>query len=150
MKDHLADKWMTIDKVAKGGGKFVAGASGNGYIRPARGFGTKWNQFVNHIEKGLGLKAADIMEKGLSFVAPKKDQPWFLYLGLDRHARDVAREAAVARQVRRRLQGPLRRPSTATTVRTAPTARTSPRRRRITSARSTTPTSAIRTSWSAS
>jgi arylsulfatase A-like enzyme len=82
MKDHLADKWTTIDEVAKQGGKFVAGASGNGYIRPARGFGNAWNQFVNHIEKGLGLKGADIMEKGLSFVTPKKDQPWFLYLGL--------------------------------------------------------------------
>ena len=82
MKDNLADKWMTIDEVAKKAGKFVAGASGNGYIRPARGFGIAWDQFVNHIEKGLGLKGADIMEKGLSFVTPKKDQPWFLYLGL--------------------------------------------------------------------
>jgi arylsulfatase A-like enzyme len=86
MKDHLADKWMTIDEVAKAGGKYVAGASGNGYIRPARGFGTSWNQYVNHIEKGLGLKGADIMEKGLSFIQPKRDQPWFLYLGfIDTH-----------------------------------------------------------------
>jgi len=86
MKDHLAEKWTTLDEVAKASGKYVAGASGNGYIRPARGFGNSWNQFVNHIEKGLGLKGADIMEKGLSFVAPKKDQPWFLYLGfIDTH-----------------------------------------------------------------
>ena len=86
MKDHLAEKWMTIDEVAKAGGKYVAGASGNGYIRPARGFGTSWNQYVNHIEKGLGLKGADIMEKGLSFIQPKKDQPWLLYLGfIDTH-----------------------------------------------------------------
>jgi len=86
MKDHLAEKWMTIDKVAKAAGKYTAGASGNGYIRPARGFGNSWNQFVNHIEKGLGLRGADIMEKGLSFVQPKKDQPWFLYLGfIDTH-----------------------------------------------------------------
>jgi len=82
MSDHLADKWMTIDEVAKKGGKFTAGASGNGYIRPSRGFGPSWDRFVNHIEKGLGLKGADIMEKGLSFITPKKDQPWFLYLGL--------------------------------------------------------------------
>ncbi len=82
MKDHLADKWTTIDEVAKAGGKYVAGASGNGYIRPARGFGTSWNQFVNHIEKGLGLKGADIVEQGWKFIAPRKDQPWFLYLGL--------------------------------------------------------------------
>jgi arylsulfatase A-like enzyme len=82
MRDHLADKWTTIDEVAKQGGKLVAGASGNGYIRPSRGFGSAWDHFVNHIEKGLGLKGADIVEKGLSFVQPKKDQPWFLYLGL--------------------------------------------------------------------
>jgi len=86
MSDHLPDKWMTIDEVAKKAGKFVAGASGNGYIRPARGFGNSWDRFVNHIEKGLGLKGADIMEKGLSFIEPKKDQPWFLYLGfIDTH-----------------------------------------------------------------
>ncbi len=82
MKDHLADKWTTIDEVAKKAGKMVAGASGNGYIRPSRGFGSGWDHFVNHIEKGLGLKGADIVEKGLSFITPKKDQPWFLYLGL--------------------------------------------------------------------
>lgn len=82
MKDHLAEKWTTLDEVAKAGGKYVAGASGNGYIRPARGYGNSWNQFVNHIEKGLGLKGADIVEQGFKFVTPKKDQPWFLYLGL--------------------------------------------------------------------
>jgi arylsulfatase A-like enzyme len=82
MADRLPDKWTTIDEVAKKAGKFVAGASGNGYIRPARGFGNSWDRYVNHIEKGLGLKGADIMEKGLSFIEPKKDQPWFLYLGM--------------------------------------------------------------------
>jgi arylsulfatase A-like enzyme len=82
MHDKLADKWMTIDEVAKKAGKYTCGASGNGYIRPARGFGTSWDQFVNHIEKSLGLKGADIVEKGLSFIQPKKDRPWFLYLGL--------------------------------------------------------------------
>jgi arylsulfatase A-like enzyme len=82
MHDKLADKWMTIDEVAKKAGKFVAGASGNGYIRPSRGFGGAWDQFVNHIEKSLGLKGADIMEKGLSFITPKHERPWFLYLGL--------------------------------------------------------------------
>lgn len=86
MHDKLADKWMTIDEVAKKAGKYTAGASGNGYIRPARGFGNAWDQFVNHIEKSLGLKGADIMEKGLSFIQPKKDRPWFLYLGfIDTH-----------------------------------------------------------------
>jgi arylsulfatase A-like enzyme len=85
MSDHLPDKWVTIDEVARKAGKFVAGASGNGYIRPARGFGSGWDRFSNHIEKGLGLKGADIMEHGLSFLT-KKDQPWFLYLGfIDTH-----------------------------------------------------------------
>lgn len=86
MSDRLPDKWMTIDEVAKKAGKLTAGASGNGYIRPARGFGSSWDKYVNHIEKGLGLRGADIMEKGMSFIAPKKDQPWFLYLGfIDTH-----------------------------------------------------------------
>ncbi len=86
MADHLPEKWLTIDEVAKKAGKFVAGASGNGYIRPARGYGSAWDKYINHIEKGLGLKGADIMDKGFSFITPKKDQPWFLYLGfIDTH-----------------------------------------------------------------
>ncbi|HEY5948791.1 MAG TPA: sulfatase-like hydrolase/transferase, partial [Kofleriaceae bacterium] len=82
MKDKLDSKFMTIDEVAKKANKYAAGASANGYIRPERGFGTSWDQFVNHITKSLGLKGADVMEKGISFITPKKDQPWFLYLGL--------------------------------------------------------------------
>lgn len=82
MKDKLSAQWTTVDEIAKSAGKFVAGATGNGYIRPARGFGTAWDQFANHIEKGLGLKGADILEKGLSFLSKNRAQPWFLYLGL--------------------------------------------------------------------
>jgi arylsulfatase A-like enzyme len=82
MKDHIDPSFFTIDEVMKKAGKYAAGVSANGYIRPARGFGTSWDQFVNHIEKSLGLKGADVVEKGLSFITPKKDQPWFLYLGL--------------------------------------------------------------------
>ncbi len=82
MKDKLDAKFMTIDEVAKKASKFVAGASANGYIRPERGFGNSWDQYVNHIIKSLGLKGADVMDKGISFITPKKDQPWFLYLGL--------------------------------------------------------------------
>jgi arylsulfatase A-like enzyme len=97
MHDRLADKWTTIDEVAKKAGKYVAGASGNGYIRPARGFGSAWDQFVNHIEKGLGLKGADIVDKGLSFVT-KKDRPWFVYLGLiDTHVTWRAKEPWMSR-----------------------------------------------------
>jgi arylsulfatase A-like enzyme len=82
MKDKLPERYVTIDDVAKKAGKYVAGVSANGYIRPARGFGTSWDKFINHIESSLGLKGADVMEKGLSFITPKKDQPWFLYLGM--------------------------------------------------------------------
>lgn len=82
MKSRLPESYVTIDEVAKKAGKYVAGVSANGYIRPARGFGNSWDQFVNHIEKSMGLKGVDIMEKGLSFITPKKDQPWFLYLGM--------------------------------------------------------------------
>lgn len=86
MKHRLADSWTTIDEVAKASGKFVAGATGNGYIRPARGFGSAWNRYVNHIEKSMGLKGADMLDKGLSFISANKTQPWFLYLGfIDTH-----------------------------------------------------------------
>ena len=82
MSDKLADKWMTIDEVAKKAGKFTAGVSANGYIRPERGFGPAWDKFANHIISGGGLKGADVMTKGWTFITPKKDQPWFLYLGM--------------------------------------------------------------------
>jgi arylsulfatase A-like enzyme len=86
MGDKLPDRFVTIDEVAKKAGKFVAGVSANGYIRPARGFGSAWDKFVNHIESSMGLKGADVVEKGLSFITPKKEQPWFLYLGtIDTH-----------------------------------------------------------------
>ena len=82
MKDVIPDKFTTIDEVAKKAGKFVAGVSANGYIRPKRGYGSAWDKYVNHIESSMGLKGVDILEKGISFVEPKKDQPFFLYLGL--------------------------------------------------------------------
>ncbi|MBA3398208.1 MAG: sulfatase [Deltaproteobacteria bacterium] len=82
MGDKLPERYVTIDDVAKKAGMFVAGVSANGYIRPARGFGTSWDKYVNHIESKMGLKGVDIIEKGMSFITPKKDQPWFLYLGM--------------------------------------------------------------------
>jgi arylsulfatase A-like enzyme len=86
MKDKIDPKYMTIDEVVKKAGKYIAGVSANGYIRPERGFGTQWDQFVNHILKGGGLKGLDVMEKGVTFITPKKDQPWFLYMGwIDTH-----------------------------------------------------------------
>ena len=84
-KDKLDPKWTTIDEVAKAARMYVAGVSGNGYIRPSKGYGTAWDQFSNHIEEELGLKGQDIFDKGLKWVEGKKD-PWFLYLGtIDTH-----------------------------------------------------------------
>jgi arylsulfatase A-like enzyme len=84
-KDRLALEWTTVDEVAKQAGRFVAGVSANGYVRPKRGFGSAWDRYSNHIEEELGLKAEDIFEKGMSFVDGKKE-PWFLYLGtVDTH-----------------------------------------------------------------
>ncbi len=86
MSDKLPEKWMTIDEVAKKAGKFTAGVSANGYIRPARGFGNGWDKYINHIEKGGGLKAIDIVERGTGYLKDAKDKPWFLYLGfIDTH-----------------------------------------------------------------
>ncbi|MBA3502775.1 MAG: sulfatase [Deltaproteobacteria bacterium] len=86
MKDRLPESYVTIDDVAKKSGKFVAGVSANGYIRPERGFGTSWDKYANHITQKLGLKGVDVFEKGMSFITPKKDQPWFLYMGtIDTH-----------------------------------------------------------------
>lgn len=98
MSDRLPDKWLTIDEVAKKSGKYIAGATGNGYIRPSRGFGSAWDRYANHIEEGGGLKGADLMDKGLSFIAPKKQQPWFLYLGwIDTHVTWRAKQPWIER-----------------------------------------------------
>lgn len=84
--EKLDLKWTTIDEVAKQAGKYVAGATSNGYVDPKRwGFGQAWDAYSNHIHDALGLKAEDIVEKGLKFVGAKKE-PWFLYLGtVDTH-----------------------------------------------------------------
>lgn len=84
-KDKLDPKWMTIDEVAKAARMYVAGVSGNGYIRPSKGYGTAWDKYSNHIEEELGLKGQDLFDKGLGWVEAKKE-PWFLYLGtIDTH-----------------------------------------------------------------
>jgi arylsulfatase A-like enzyme len=84
-KDKLDPKWTTIDEVAKAAGMYVAGVSGNGYIRPSKGYGTAWDKYSNHIEEELPLKGKDIFDKGLGWVEAKKE-PWFLYLGtIDTH-----------------------------------------------------------------
>ncbi len=81
-EDHLPLRYVTIDDVAKKAGKFVAGVSANGYIRPSRGFGNAWDKFINHIEKGGGLHGSDVIARGLGYIEPVKNKAWFLYLGL--------------------------------------------------------------------
>jgi arylsulfatase A-like enzyme len=96
-KDKLGEQWTTIDEVAKQAGKYIAGVSANGYIRPTRGFGPKWDKFSNHIAEELGLKAEDILEKGLGWVETKKE-PWFLYLGtVDTHVTWRAKEPWISK-----------------------------------------------------
>lgn len=80
--DKIPAKFTTIDEVAARAGLYTAAATANGYIRPSRGYGTQWKQYSNHIEKNLPLLGELIAEHGLSFVAPRKTAPWFLYLGL--------------------------------------------------------------------
>ena len=84
--EKLDLKWKTIDEVAKDAGKYVAGATANGYVDPKRwGFGTAWDAYSNHIHDALGLKADDLLDKGLKFVGGKQE-PWFLYIGtVDTH-----------------------------------------------------------------
>jgi arylsulfatase A-like enzyme len=91
--EKLDLKWTTVDEVAKAAGKFVAGATANGYVDPQRwGFGTAWDAYSNHIHDELGLRADDILEKGLKFVGGKQE-PWFLYLGtVDTHVSWRAKE----------------------------------------------------------
>jgi arylsulfatase A-like enzyme len=96
-KDRLGESWTTVDEVAKAAGMYIAGVSANGYIRPKRGFGNSWDKYVNHIEMELGLKAEDILDKGISFVDGKK-QPWFLYLGtVDTHVSWRAKEPWISK-----------------------------------------------------
>lgn len=91
--DKLDLKWTTVDEVAKAAGKYVAGASANGYVQPKRwGFGQAWDAFSNHIAEELGLKAQDVVDKGWKFVGERKE-PWFLYLGtVDTHVSWRAKE----------------------------------------------------------
>jgi arylsulfatase A-like enzyme len=79
--DVLPARFTTLDEVAKRALKYRAAATGNGYIRPSRGYGA-WNRFANHIQEALGLSGDEIIDRGLSFVEPRKTEPWFLYLGL--------------------------------------------------------------------
>ncbi|HKE20108.1 MAG TPA: sulfatase [Kofleriaceae bacterium] len=83
--EHIDTKWVTVDEVAKSAGLFTSGVSGNGYITIKRGFGEKWDKYRNHIHEGGGLRAEDILKKGIESITRPKD-PFFLYLGsIDTH-----------------------------------------------------------------
>ncbi|HWM87582.1 MAG TPA: sulfatase, partial [Kofleriaceae bacterium] len=89
---NIDKKWVTVDEVAKMAGLFTSGVSGNGYITPKRGFGEKWDKYRNHIHEGGGLRAEDILGKGIESIATPA-QPWFLYLGsIDTHVSWRAKE----------------------------------------------------------
>lgn len=89
---RIDPKWVTVDEVAKSAGMMTSGVSANGYITPERGFGEKWDKFRNHIHDGGGLRAEDVLGKGVeSLSAPTT--PWFLYLGsIDTHVSWRAKE----------------------------------------------------------
>ena len=85
-------KWVTIEEVAKSAGLFASGVSANGYITPDRGFGDKWDKFRNHIHEGGGLRAEDVLGKGVESIADPKS-PFFLYVGsIDTHVSWRAKE----------------------------------------------------------
>ncbi len=84
-RSKLGPKWVTIDEVAKSAKLYTSGVSGNGYVIPRRGFGTKWDAFRNHIHTKESLSGKSIMEAGIASIQERKT-PWFLYLGtIDTH-----------------------------------------------------------------
>ena len=90
--DKLDPKWVTVDEVAKAARMFTSGVSANGYITPKRGFGRAWDRYRNHIHEPGGLRAEDILGKGVASLA-KPAAPWFLYLGsIDTHVSWRAKE----------------------------------------------------------
>ena len=92
-KTILADRWVTLDEVAKEAGLFVSGVSGNGYIIARRGFGKSWDFYRNHIHSKSGLSGKSIMNAGIASLTNKNTQPWFLYLGtIDTHVSWRAKE----------------------------------------------------------
>jgi len=97
-QDSIPARAVTLDEIARRAGLYVAGATANGYIRTSRGYGTAWNKLVNAIEDETGFRGDEVMARGLSFVALRKTQPWFLYLGLiDTHVPLRARSPWIER-----------------------------------------------------
>jgi len=109
-------KWTTVDEVAKAAGKYVAGASANGYIMAeALGLRPGVGRVLQPHQRGARLKADDILDKGMKFVGNRKE-PWFLYLGtVDTHV-SWRRQGAVDVEVRfRAYHGRFQECSPATT-----------------------------------
>ncbi|RMH38363.1 MAG: hypothetical protein D6689_19780 [Deltaproteobacteria bacterium] len=96
-KAKLADKWFTIDELAKKAGLYASGETGNGYVARKWGFGDDWDAFRNHIHEGGGLSGEDILSRGLATVEGRRD-PWLLYLGtIDTHVSWRAKEPWISR-----------------------------------------------------
>jgi arylsulfatase len=90
--ERLDHKWVTLDEVAKAAGMLTSGVSANGYITPKRGFGSAWDRYRNHIHEGGGLRAEDVLRKGIESIKDPASS-WFLYLGsIDTHVSWRAKE----------------------------------------------------------
>jgi arylsulfatase len=90
--ERIDPKWVTVEEVAKSAGMTTSGESANGYITPKRGFGEKWDRFRNHIHEGGGLRAEDVLTKGIESIT-EPTSPWLLYLGtIDTHVSWRAKE----------------------------------------------------------
>ena len=79
---HLDAKWVTIGEAMKAAGFRTHGESANGYIIAKWGFGDGWDSYQNHIHQGGGVHGNQVLDLGLKAIEPKKDSPYFLYLGL--------------------------------------------------------------------
>lgn len=90
-------KWTSVDEVARAAGLFTVGISGNGYVRPTRGFGQQWDEFHNNIEEELPVSGEALTKRLYTFIG-EKAEPWFAYLGtIDTHVTWRARQPWLAK-----------------------------------------------------
>ncbi len=89
----VSSRWFTLGEAMKRAGLYTSGVSANGYITAKWGFGEGWDAYRNHIHDGGGVTGAAILGKGIESLTPKKDAPFFLYLGtIDTHVSWRAKE----------------------------------------------------------
>jgi arylsulfatase A-like enzyme len=112
---NIDKSWYTIDEVAADAKLFTSGVSGNGYITPRRGFGTKWDKYRNHIHDGGGLTAEKIVGKAIESLEGKEKEPWFLYIGtIDTHVSWRAKEPWFSRYDDKPYSGRFKREASGT------------------------------------